>query len=273
MERILKEQGKELATLRDTIATAGAVKADGIAGILKKDERELAKLFNERHGVKSYEILTNSKGEVFMKPYNEAKTAYSHATIDDVDNAANVASIAESLDTASIIRMGANADLVNQYRNTPYIFDLCNTVTTNSPFAIWMDEGTQEGASTAVAEGASKPLSQYFYTLKNSTFKKEATLLTFTEEFSMDFARIQEQAIGNAKTDLVNRINAAIQPRIFAAATAYNTGAIFAPLIADATPNDFDAIAAMAAQANSATFGSANVNAALMSTYKKFAMG
>ncbi len=273
MEKVAKEQGKAIEDLRASIQTAGAMKGESIKEILKNNEAQLKQVYRAGNGNVQFEIFTNKKGEVFAKPYDATKAAYSHATIDDVDNGANVASIAQSLDAASILRMGADAPIVNQYRNTPYIYDLCNTTTVSSNRAVWMDEGTKEGGSATVAEGATKPLSQYFYTLKSDTFKKEATLLTFTDEYDMDFQRLEQQALTSAKSDLTNRINAAILVRIFAAATAYNQGATFAPLIAKATPNDFDAIAAMAAQADSATFGSANANAVLMSTLKKYAIG
>jgi len=273
MEKVAKAQGKALADLQSAINVAGAVKGESIAELLSKQNEQLKEVYRKGQGTVQFEIFQNSKGETFMRPHDAAKAAYSHGTIDDIDNGANVASIAQALDAASILRMGADAEIITQYRNTPYIFDLCNTITTSNKFAIWMNELDKEGASAEVAEGATKPLSQYFYQLKSDTYKKEATLLTFTEEFDMDFTRLQQQAVVSAKTDLTNRINSAIQTRLFAAATAYNTGATFAPLILDATPNDFDAIAAMAAQADSTTFGSARSNAALMSAYKKYAMG
>lgn len=277
-ERILKEQGKTLADVQMAIQSHGAVKGKSIAEVLAKHSDVLAKVYNSGHGNVQFEITTNNKGEVFAKPFDPAnayqgKAAYSHATIDDVDNAANVASIAQSLDAASILRLGADAEIVNQYRNNQYLFDLLNTTTVNSKLAIWIDEKAKEGGSTEVAEGATKPKSQYFYELKSASYRKEATLLTFTEEFDMDFSRLQQNAISSARIDLANRINTAILPRLFAAATAYNTGATFAPLLNKPDPNDFMAIAAMAAQADSATFGGARTNAALMSTFKKYAMG
>lgn len=273
-DRIAKEQGKTLEDLRNSIQLSGTMKGESIKEILKKNEDKLRSVYNNGNGNLAFEVFSNNKGEVFAKPYDASKAAYSHATIDDVDNAANVASIAQSLDAASILRMGGDAPIVTQYRNTPYIFDLCNTFTVNSDKAIWMEESaTIEGGSSAVVEGATKPLSQYFYTLKSETFKKQATLLTFTDEFDLDFQRLEQQTITSAKTDLVNGINTAILARILTAATAFNIGATFAPLIDKADPNDFDVIAAMAAQADSATFGGAISNAALMSTLKKYAMG
>lgn len=275
MEKVAKEQGKALSDIRATIATAGAVKGDSIAGLLKKEQEKLAEVYKSGTGKAEYEIFTY-KGEIYMRPYDSSKAAFSHATIDDVDDPSNVASIAQSLDASSILRLGADAEVVNQFRNSPYIFDLCNTFTTSpsEKLAMWIDEKPKEGGSTNVAEGGTKPKSQYFYELKSSAYRKEATLLTFTEEFDIDFTRLQQNAVSTARIDLTNRINTAILPRIQTAATAYNTGADFKLAVQlGASPNDFDAIAAMAAQVDSTTFGGAQTNAALMSTYKKYGMG
>lgn len=274
MEKIAKEQGKTLGDIKSAIGTAGAVKGDSIAALLKKEEKNLAKVFNSGSGTADYEIFMH-KGDVYMRPYDRAKAAFTHATIDDVDDPSNASSIAQSLDATSILRLGADAEVINQYRNSPYIFDLCNTITASQAdkLAIWINETDKQGGSTAVVEGASKPKSQYFYELKSSPYRKEATLLTFTEEFDMDFSRLQQNAVASARIDLVNRINTAILPRLLSAATTYSTGATFAAIAELSDPNDFDAIAAMAAEVDSATFGGAQVNAALMSTFKKYAMG
>lgn len=274
IEGIAQEQGKTLATLRDAISVSGMSKFESIHDVLKKDESKLAKMFNDRNGNLAYEIKMTDKGEIFAKPYAGAqKAAYSHATIDDVDNGANVASISHALSLGTILRMGADSPIVSQFRNTPYIFDLCDTIEVNSPIVTWMDELPKEGASDNHVEGAAKPLSQYFHQIKSGEYRTEATLLTFTNKFNLDFARLQQEAISAARADLANRINASVQTDLFTAATAYNQGATFAPLINKENPNDYDAIAAMAAQAESATFGGVTSNAVLMSTLKKYAIG
>lgn len=274
MEGIALEQGKTLSTLRETISTSGMSKFDNIQDILKKDEDKLKTIFNNGNGNLAYEIKLNEKGEIYAKPYNVAdKAAYTHGTIDDIDNASNVSSIAHSLSLSTILRMGADSPIVSQFRNTPYIFDLCDTIETNSPIVTWMDELPKEGASDNHVEGATKPLSQYFHVIKSGDYRTEATMLTFTNKFNIDFARLQQEAISAARTDLTNRINASVQTDLFASATAYNQGATFAPLINKVAPNDFDAIAAMAAQAESNTFGGVSSNAVLMSTLKKYAIG
>lgn len=270
---IAEKQGKVLADLKNAVGVAGAEKGTSIAELLHKDMDKLAEVFKQKNGSISYEILQTSKGEVFMRQFDSIKAAFTHGTIDDIDDASNVSSIAQSLSAASILRLGANADIINQYRNTPYIFDLCNTIQTNAPLAMWIDEKVKEGTSANHVEGTEKSKSQYFYEIKSSDYKTEATLLSFSNKFEIDFTRLQQNAIQSARTDLVSRINAAVQTNIFSAATAYNTGTDFKTVFENADPNDYMALAAMAAQADSATFGSAQSNAVLMSTLKKYAMG
>jgi hypothetical protein len=107
--------------------------------------------------------------------------------------------------------------------------------------------------------------------LKSAEYKKEATLLGFTQEFSLDFQRLQSDILGKGRIDVINRINTAVLANIITAGTAYNTQASFGTRAA-ANVNDWLALAAMAAQVDSATFG-ANANAAIMSTYKKYNLG
>lgn len=282
LERIAKEQGKTLSELKTAVQSAPTKNSKSIEQVLTADKDRLAKIYNEGHGSTHYLVTMNKDGETVATQYNPAtgkvgKAAYAHGTIDDIGHNDNVSSIAQNLNAATLLRVGGDAEIINQYRNNPYLFDLTNTITTSpsSSTALWINEvPTKEGGSSTVAEGGTKPLSQYFYKLESATYKKEATLLSFTEEFNMDFARLQQNAISAARIDLVNRINTAILANVTAAATAYNTGTEFkAAINLGTSPNDFDAIAAMAAQVDSATFGAAQANAALMSTYKKYGIG
>lgn len=279
----LKEQLedlKEMAKKQGTTLTELGLKMNGveagnksIAQVLEENKEELMKVHKQRSGVTEFMITQNNKGEFVCRPFDRNKAAGPHATIGDVGGAGNIASIAQSINAATILRMGGDAPIQSQYRNTPWIFDLCNLVNVGfeMPFAIWYEEQAKQGASATVAEGASKPLSQYAYTLKSSEYKKEATLLGFTDEFNLDFARLQSDILGKGRVDLVNRINTAVLANIISAATAYNTAASFGQRAAAAI-NDWVALAAMAAQVDNATFG-ANANAAIMSTFKKYNIG
>jgi hypothetical protein len=277
--KTLKEQFEEL---RQIAKTQGTTLADlglkyngietgnkGIAQVLEENKEDLKKVYQQGSGNKQFMIQVNHKGEFVARPFDPTKATSVHATIDGIGS--GTSSIAQSIDAASLLRLGGDAPIISQYRNTPWIFDLCNMVNAgfDMPLAMWYEESVKAGASATVAEGGSKPLSQYAYTLKTDTYKKEATLLGFTEEFQLDFARLQSDILGKGRIDLINRINAAVLVRLTAAATAYSTNASFGSV---PNANDFDALAAMAAQVDNSTFG-AIANGAVMSTFKKYAMG
>ncbi len=279
--KTLKEQFEELKKIakdQGTTLTELGLKYNGIeagnksiAEVFDEHKEELKKVYQNGSGTKQFMVRMNNKGQFVMTPFDATKAAGPHATIAAVGDGGNTASIAQSIDAASLLRLGAGSPIISQYRNTPWIFELCNIVNAGfeMPLAMWYEETAKQGSSAAVAEGGTKPATQYAYELKSATYKKEAVLLGFTDEFSMDFARLQSDILGKGRTDLVNRINTAILARVITAATAYNTSASFGSV---PLANDFDVLAAMAAQVDNATFG-ANANAAVMSTFKKYAMG
>lgn len=279
--KTLKDQLEDLsakALKQGTTLTELSLKMNGvesgnksIAQVLEENRTELQKVHKQGSGTTEFMISVNHKGEYVARPFDRTKATSVHATIDGIGS--GTASIASSINAATILRMGGDATIQSQYRNTPWIFDLCNLVNVgfNMPFAIWYDEVAKQGGSTTVAEGATKPLSQYAYTLKSAEYKKEATLLGFTDEFNLDFERLQSDILGKGRVDVINRINTAVLANIITAATAYNTSASFGTRAANAV-NDWVALAAIAAQVDSATFG-ANTNAAIMSTFKKYNIG
>lgn len=274
LEEIAKNQGTSLAQINSKLQT-GSVAGKTIAEQLKTDEDELRKLYSNGVGTKTYMLGYDSKGDPFMIPFDTTgKAAGPHAASANVGGAGNVASVAQSIDAATLLRLGGNSPIVSQFRNTPWVFNLCNLITAGyeNPFAMWYDELAKDGSSANVAEGGTKPLAQYKYELKTSPYKKEAVLVSFTDEFSMDFKRLQEDILNKAQVDLVNRVNAAILPRIVTAATLYNSATSFKNGVVVANGNDFDVIAAMAAQVENATF-SAIANSAVMSTFKKHRLG
>jgi hypothetical protein len=206
------------------------------------------------------------------------KTVGPVATISGI-NSGTAASIFQSIDATSLLRIAGDAPIISQFRNSKWIFDLCNVINAgfDQSMAIWYEEVAKTGASATVAEGALKPLSQYAYNAHTATYKKEATLVGFTEEFSLDFARLQSDILGKARIDVINRINTAVLADILSAATAYNTATSYktargGAITDDATHyNDYLAIDAMAAQVDNATFGQ-QANAAVMSTFRNHAL-
>lgn len=278
---IAEKQGTTLAEIAAKMGQ-GADATKSISQVFAEDAEELRKIFSNGQGTKTYMVNINNQGNATMKAVDLTKTDKAAGVTGTVDGigAGNVAAISQSLDAATLLRMGAGAQIFGQFRNTPWIFDLCNTINasfnSSMPFVIWFDEKPKVGGSTQVAEGTTKPMTQYFYELHSDTYKKEATIVSFTEEFTMDFAQLESQILNNARIDVINRVNSAILPRIIAAATFYNTELSFrggtgaGSYISNV--NDYDVIAAMAAQVDNATFG-ARANAAVMSTFKKYRMG
>jgi hypothetical protein len=243
--------------------------------VLRADTEELRKIYSQGQGTKTYMLNLNAKGDWVMKPFDTTKTTGLEATVDGVPAGA-VASITQALDAATLLRVGAGSMINSQYRNSAWIFDLCNTINASyisaQPFAMWFDEQPKVGGSATTAEGVTKTPTQYIYQLKSATYKKEATIIGITEEFHIDFAQLESDLLNKGRIDVINRVNQAILPNITAAATAYNSGASFQQGVPVPNVGDFDALAAMAAQVDNATFG-AKANAAVMSTFKKYRMG
>lgn len=274
LKKIAKEQGTTLTEL--------GLKYNGIdAGnksisqVMEESQKDIESVYSNGSGTKQFMIQMNSKKEFVCRPFNPtAKAATIHGTVDGLGGGGTTSSIAQSLDAASLLRLGGDSPIISQYRNTPWIFDLCNLVNAgyDMPLAMWFEEVAKQGASAEVAEGGTKPRTQYAYNLKSATYRKEAVLLGFSDEFNLDFARLQSDILGKGRIDLVNRINTAVLSRVITAATAYNSGVSFQGGAVVPTANDFDVLAAMAAQVDNATFG-ANANAAVMSTFKKYRMG
>lgn len=270
LTEILTKQGTTITELSMKIEQAKAEGAKSIAQTLQEDENELKKVFENGSGNKQYMLLVNSKGEMVMKPHNAVKTVGPVATISGI-NGGTAASIFQSIDAASLLRLGGDSQIISQYRNTTWLFDLVTIVNAgwDNMMAMWFEEVVKTGTSATVAEGGVKPLVQYGYTLKTATYKKEAMLIGFTEEFSLDFARLQSDILGKGRIDVMNRINTVLLTDLIAAATAYNTAALYT----NGTPisltnyNDYITIDAAAAQVDATTFGT-KANAAIMNTYK-----
>jgi len=277
---IAEKQGVSLSELAATLGN-GKQATKSISQVFAEDKEEIRKVFAQGQGTRSYMVTMDKNGNAVMNHIDmtSAKAAGAEATISGVGSG-NVSAITQALDAATLIRIGGNAQIFGQYRNTSWVFDLCNTINASfnsqMPFVLWFDEQPKVGGSTLVAEGTTKPASQYLYTLHSDTYKKEATIVGMTDEFQMDFSQLESDIMNKARIDVINRVNSAILPRIIAAATPYNTELSFrggtGPTHYIDNVNGFDAIAAMAAQVDNATFG-ARANAAVMSTFKKYRLG
>lgn len=272
LEKKAKAQGTSLAEMEIKLTKGNGSDFKSIGQVLQENEESLKSCFTNGSGTKTFMVNVNQKGELVMKPFDMTKAAAVHATIDGIDS--GTAAVTQAIDAATLLRLGGASPIISRYRNTPWVFDLVNTVNAgwDMPFAMWYEEQAKQGASATVLEGGTKPKVSYAYALKTASYKKEAALIAFTDEFALDFSRLQSDIMGKGKTDVINRINSVILANLTTAATAYNTSASFNGGVAMTGVNDYEALAAMAAQVDNATYG-ADANAALMSTFKKYRMG
>lgn len=281
VREVVEKQG---ATITDVLLHLGSKTSDPVSGKelnvrdrLIADRDELKSIFMNRTGNKTYMLYIGKDGEPFMRPVDgvTGKAAGPHAATANIGGSF-AASIAQNIDSATLLRLGGASEVFSVYRNTPWIYDLANTYSVGfeNPFFLYYNELAKEGGSDTIAEGGTKSKAQYKYELNSVPYNKEAVLVGFTEEFSIDFEKLMNDIMAKIKIDLVSSINSKILANIFTAGTAFNIGADYKTAsgggITD--PNDWDVIAALAAQAEKATF-TANSNVALISTLKKYVMG
>lgn len=269
LKEICLKQGVDINALTEKLQTGTKVHKS-IAEVLQEAKGDLEKTFNQGSGTKSFMVIPKGDGTFTMQPYNPAVLKLGpEATIAGISG--GVAAVTQAVDGAAILRMGSNAPIISQYRNTPWVFPFVNLINANisESFATYWEETPKLGGSTTVAEGGTKPASFYAYNLVSKAYKKEATIIGVTEEFHMDFARLESDIMGKGRADVMNRVNTAVLANIIAAATTYNTSVQFGVVF---DVNNYDAIAAMAAQVDNATYGN-HANVAFMSTFLKYHNG
>lgn len=276
IDGILEKQGLTLADIQEKMST-GSATIKTIEDVLKEHEAELRQIASRGNGVKEFMLSYTPKGEIIFQPFNRmaSKAPGPTGTVDNLGGG-NLSSVLQNISESQILRMGANSQIIDNYANNAWIFELVNTTTADfytSHLATYWEELPREGSPANVSEGGTKPLVQYRYALRSHSYKKAAQLLQFTEEFNIDFRKLSDDIMGKGRRDLRNFINGEVLTDIVNQATLYNTADEFT---AGSQPiqnvNNYDAIAAMAAQVDNATFGNM-ANAALMSTFQKYRMG
>src|SRR5690606_6796490 len=161
-----------------------------VEDVLKEHEAELRQIASRGNGTKEFMLSYTPKGEIIFQPFSRMATKAPGPT-GTVDNlgGGNLSSVLQSVSDSQILRMGANSQIIDNYTNTAWIFDLVNTTTADfyaSHLATYWEELPREGSPAIVAEGDTKPLVQYRYILRSNAYKKAAQLLQFTEEFNID---------------------------------------------------------------------------------------
>nr|DAP84371.1 MAG TPA: major capsid protein [Caudoviricetes sp.] len=277
LKSIAEKQGLQMEELLNSVNNSG-VKAKTFEQVVKENESEIANVFKAKRGEVAFMVNIAKDGRIYAAPFDETKLMQKAAgitgTIDGLSGGGSVASIAQSIGAAELLRMGGNSPIVSQYRNSSYLMSLVNVVPSGfeMPFAMWIDEQVKEGSSANVAEGGAKPLSQYKYEIKTNPYKKESVLLTITDEFSLDLARLQSDMTGKAGIDLMNRIQSAVLANIKTAAPEVTDFSSFIAAGAVTDANEFDVIAALSAKIANDTYG-AEPNASLLNTYTQKRMG
>lgn len=303
LETALKEQGTKLCDVIKKMETHEADKAVGLGELMEHNRDEI--MYASKHkSFVEFELKTNSKGEMvalrkeFSEAYSKhlettkdkarslelAKEAFERTnkaagvtgTVDLLSGAGSISSIASALTSDAILRAGgSNANgVISQFRNQDFITALCNTRTVpiTQSLAAWIEETTPQFNVGTVAEGAAKPISQTSYTLKNSSYIKKAHVINITDEFMMDFSLLENEIRTTGLLELSNAIQTDVITDMFAQATAYNTATQFKGGVVVPNVNDYDAIAALAAQSRYATFGS-YPNGVLTGSFKRDRMG
>jgi len=150
LEEKSKKQGVSLAEMQLKIESGGQT-YKSIGAVLHENYDALKKVYENGSGTKTFMVQMNQKGEMVMRPFDTTAKAGMHATVADVPSG-NTAAVSQALDAATILRMGGGAQLMSQYRNTAWVFDLCNVVNAgwDMPFAIWYEEQLNPGWKPAV---------------------------------------------------------------------------------------------------------------------------
>lgn len=278
VKNIAEKQGKSITDLAQALE-GGGVKGQTIEECLTKSKDKLEKVILDRSGRLTEEFVINAdkEGNFFMRPY-QRKVVGPHATVDEVGHASHTASVSEgSISAATIMRMAANADIINQYRDNPMVFGLVDLQSAplygGNRYVYW-EEVPVEGSPTIVPEGGKKPEMQYRYVLRSEEYKKVAAHRVMTDEFLFDFSTIEGNIRSLFMQDLSKTLNDNVIGNIISAATPYSDGAAYTfggtdPVL---NPTDYDVFLAMSSQAEKATFSTA-ANAALVSIDKGYRIG
>ena len=143
--------------------------------------------------------------------------------------------------------------VVKKRRGTQYIFDIADrqTVAEIEEYTTWLEEGDEQGAFAIVAEGAVKPLVSMALVRNFAKAKKVAAKYVVTEEF-VKFRKKAYRIIQGLINDKIIRDYAALLTVDLQAQAASYVGTTLDDTIA--SPTDFDAIAAVAAQIETLNF-------------------
>lgn len=223
---ILKKQGEEITALKES---AGNKKEKSFRTMLSDKMPDIEKVFKEKAG----EFKISLKVAVVMTTDN---------TIEGHDDL-----------PTDLIESFSEEAFVPKRQPREYVYDLANvrTVSEITQFKTWLEEGDEEGAFAVVAEGGLKPLESTSLVRNHSEYRKVAGKYVVTEEFSK-FRKQAYSIIQRIIQQKMLRDKAAIlTTSLLADAAPYVSSALDGKF---ATPTDYHAIAAVAAQIQALDF-------------------
>lgn len=144
-------------------------------------------------------------------------------------------------------------DFVPKRYAREFIDDIASVSTTSftDDYVSWPEEGSTEGAFAIVAEGGLKPLVSKTLVRNWVRNQKVAGKYVVTEEFERFYARLLDIIQQLMRDQLYRDYSALVTAAMTAAAVPYTGTALDGTI---ATPNDYDAVAALIAQANALEF-------------------
>lgn len=189
------------------------------------------------------DMIRNKSGSVAI----EIKAASPTATISGLSPGSGVASIVEQGSAAALLRLG-DGQVYTIQRGIPFILNFVNVNTTTASAIMWFDEIAQDGDFAITTEGAIKPLVQYKFERRTSSYEKAAGRVIITEEFDQDFPRLVGQIKQLMNVDIQNELNDLVITDMIANASAYAYSGLDASV---EDPDKFAAIGAALAQLQS----------------------
>lgn len=200
LEEIAKEQGTKMSEML-TIGQGKTVKS--IETLLSEKKDELAKI--KAQGFGSLEISLKAAG------------------VTSITN--SITAMASPPDSPYAPGIGGTVlELFDIRKNPNFIMNYVDLGRTNQSRLAWINElDTGEGAPTAVAEGAAKPLLDKDFQVALSTAKKVAGMVKITEEFEDDLPGLATEVRRMLMEDVVQEFDDAIYTNVIAVAPGFTT--------------------------------------------------
>lgn len=227
-------------TLTALAAEQEKLKANGLGGDQKRTN-PLKAFLNEN--AEKIELMHRSKDKS-----QEIKFNIRAAAVMTTEN-----TIDENSYPDEMIESMSMAEFVAKRQGTQYIYDIADRVVVAEidQYKTWLEEGDEQGAFAVVAEGGLKPLVSTSLVRNYAEAQKIAGKYVITEEFTK-WRKNAFNIIRRLIQDKLYRDYAAILTTDLNTAAVAYTGTILDDQIV--TPNDYDAIAAAAAQIEALNF-------------------